>query len=216
MKLNTLGIAHKIIKEKVCRGNFCIDATAGRGHDTAFLCGLVGEEGRVLAMDIQQDAVDSTRALLQEKGYDQIAQDELSGTFMKKLNDSPGEWLLVDFFSLSSPRAHRIGDHYFTDFRGLIADALHAEKYSFLDDMPISEVQRRLRIYAQALKQRYGSHIIMIQCKRQDTFLSQESEIKKFSDKVIEKNKKANPLMYEMSQYFVQLTNCYYSAPSSQ
>lgn len=74
MKLNTLGIAHKIIKEKVCRGNFCIDATAGRGHDTAFLCGLVGEEGRVLAMDIQQDAVDSTRALLQEKGYDQIAQ----------------------------------------------------------------------------------------------------------------------------------------------
>ena len=142
--------------------------------------------------------------------YDQIAQDELSGTFMKKLNDSPGEWLLVDFFSLSSPRAHRIGDHYFTDFRGLIADALHAEKYSFLDDMPISELQRRLRIYAQALKQRYGSHIIMIQCKRQDTFLSQESEIKKFSDKVIEKNKKANPLMYEMSQYFVQLTNCYY------
>ena len=129
---------------------------------------------------------------------------------MKKLNDSPGEWLLVDFFSLSSPRAHRIGDHYFTDFRGLIADALHAEKYSFLDDMPISELQRRLRIYAQALKQRYGSHIIMIQCKRQDTFLSQESEIKKFSDKVIEKNKKANPLMYEMSQYFVQLTNCYY------
>lgn len=76
--------------------------------------------------------------------------------------------------------------------------------------MPISELQRRLRIYAQALKQRYGSHIIMIQCKRQDTFLSQESEIKKFSDKVIEKNKKANPLMYEMSQYFVQLTNCYY------
>lgn len=74
MKLNTLGIAHKIIKEKVCRGDFCIDATAGRGHDTAFLCGLVGEEGRVLAMDIQQDAVDSTRALLQEKGYDQIAQ----------------------------------------------------------------------------------------------------------------------------------------------
>ena len=74
VKLNTLGIAHKVIEEKVCRGNFCIDATAGRGHDTAFLYGLVGEEGRVLAMDIQQDAVDSTRVLLQEKGYDQIAQ----------------------------------------------------------------------------------------------------------------------------------------------
>lgn len=34
-----------------------------------FLTELVGEEGRVIAFDIQQDAVDSTRALLQEKGY---------------------------------------------------------------------------------------------------------------------------------------------------
>ena len=69
LKLNTLGVAHKIIEEKVKKGDFCIDATAGRGHDTAFLAELVGEEGRVIAFDIQQDAVDSTRALLQEKGY---------------------------------------------------------------------------------------------------------------------------------------------------
>ena len=69
LKLNTLGVAHKIIEEKVKKGDFCIDATAGRGHDTVFLAELVGEEGRVIAFDIQQDAVDSTRALLQEKGY---------------------------------------------------------------------------------------------------------------------------------------------------
>ena len=69
LKLNTLGVAHKIIEEKVKKGDFCIDATAGRGHDTAFLAELVGEEGRVIAFDIQQDAVDSTRALLKEKGY---------------------------------------------------------------------------------------------------------------------------------------------------
>lgn len=74
MKLNTLGVAHKIIEEKVKAGNFCIDATAGRGHDTAFLCSLVGESGRVIAFDIQQQAVDSTRELLQEQGYAQIAQ----------------------------------------------------------------------------------------------------------------------------------------------
>lgn len=67
LKLNTLGVAHKIIEEKVKKGDFCIDATAGRGHDTVFLTELVGEEGRVIAFDIQQDAVDSTRALLQEK-----------------------------------------------------------------------------------------------------------------------------------------------------
>ena len=74
MKLNTLGVAHKIIEEKVKAGDFCIDATAGRGHDTAFLCSLVGESGRVIAFDIQQQAVDSTRELLQEQGYAQIAQ----------------------------------------------------------------------------------------------------------------------------------------------
>ena len=72
LKLNTLGIAHKIIAERVQPGNLCIDATAGRGHDTAFLCELVGPQGRVLAMDIQQQAVDSTRALLEEKGLDKI------------------------------------------------------------------------------------------------------------------------------------------------
>lgn len=74
MKLNTLGIAHKIIEEKVKPGDFCIDATAGRGHDTAFLCSLVGESGKVIAFDIQQQAIDSTRALLQERGCEQIAQ----------------------------------------------------------------------------------------------------------------------------------------------
>lgn len=74
MKLNTLGVAHKIIAEKVKAGDFCIDATAGRGNDTAFLCSLVGETGKVIAFDIQQDAVDSTKVLLQSKGYDSIAQ----------------------------------------------------------------------------------------------------------------------------------------------
>lgn len=74
MKLNTLGVAHKIIAEKVKTGDFCIDATAGRGNDTSFLCSLVGETGKVIAFDIQQDAVDSTKALLQSKGYDSIAQ----------------------------------------------------------------------------------------------------------------------------------------------
>ena len=74
LRLNTLGIAHKVIAEQVKPGDFCIDATAGRGHDTAFLCELVGEQGRVIALDIQQEAVDSTRALLKEKGYDSIAQ----------------------------------------------------------------------------------------------------------------------------------------------
>lgn len=67
--LNTLGLAHKFISEHVKKGNLCIDATCGKGRDTAFLCDLVGENGRVLAFDIQEDAVRQTNALLKEKGF---------------------------------------------------------------------------------------------------------------------------------------------------
>ena len=61
--------AHKFIREHVKPGDLCIDATAGRGHDTALLCGLVGETGHVTAFDIQSDAIASTNALLAELGY---------------------------------------------------------------------------------------------------------------------------------------------------
>ena len=57
---SAIDIVHKMLKARIKSGDFCIDATAGNGHDTVFLCELVGSEGKVLAMDIQQSAVDST------------------------------------------------------------------------------------------------------------------------------------------------------------
>lgn len=73
MKLNALGLAHEFIRNHVKSGDLCIDATAGRGNDTAYLCSLVGPHGKVLAFDIQQEALDSTHSLLQEKGLEQVA-----------------------------------------------------------------------------------------------------------------------------------------------
>lgn len=64
---SALDIIQKVIREHVQEGDLCIDATAGRGNDTAFLCELVGESGHVIAFDIQKDAVNSTRQLLEEK-----------------------------------------------------------------------------------------------------------------------------------------------------
>ncbi len=63
---NALGLSHKFIFEHVKKGDTCIDATAGRGRDTLFLCRLVGEEGRVFAFDIQQEAIQSTEKLLKD------------------------------------------------------------------------------------------------------------------------------------------------------
>lgn len=68
MQLNTLGAVHSFLERFVITGACCIDATAGKGRDTALLCRLSGETGRVLAFDIQQDAVDQTRELLEREG----------------------------------------------------------------------------------------------------------------------------------------------------
>lgn len=68
MRLNTLSMVHRFLEQTVRPGSFCIDATAGKGRDTALLCRLAGERGRVLAFDIQQEAVDQTKALLEAEG----------------------------------------------------------------------------------------------------------------------------------------------------
>ena len=68
MERNTLAMVHAFLREHVKPGALCIDATAGRGRDTALLCRLTGPEGRVLAFDIQQSALEQTAALLAAEG----------------------------------------------------------------------------------------------------------------------------------------------------
>ena len=68
MQLNTLAMVHDFLRAHVRPGSFCIDATAGRGRDTALLCRLAGGTGRVLAFDIQADAIRQTRELLAAEG----------------------------------------------------------------------------------------------------------------------------------------------------
>jgi SAM-dependent methyltransferase len=76
MRRNTLGVIHAFLQQHVCEGAVCIDATAGKGRDTALLCRLAGETGRVLAFDIQPEAVAQTRALLAENGLRaEVVQD---------------------------------------------------------------------------------------------------------------------------------------------
>lgn len=70
MKLNTIHLAQAWIRQFVHEGDLCLDATAGRGHDTVFLCEIVGPSGKVIAFDVQEEAVSSTKALLMEKGYE--------------------------------------------------------------------------------------------------------------------------------------------------
>ncbi len=60
---------HKhFILEHLTEGEVAVDFTMGNGGDTLFLSQTVGEEGRVYAFDIQEDAITSTRRYLEENG----------------------------------------------------------------------------------------------------------------------------------------------------
>lgn len=61
-------LAQLLISESVRDGGTAVDATAGNGNDTLFLARLVGAEGKVYAIDIQEKALQSTRALLERAG----------------------------------------------------------------------------------------------------------------------------------------------------
>ena len=77
--MNTLTIVHDFLRRQVKPGAFCIDATAGKGRDTALLCRLTGEQGRVLAFDIQQDAVRQTPTSITVVSAQSVLPSQLTG-----------------------------------------------------------------------------------------------------------------------------------------
>lgn len=60
--------AQAIASEVLSLGDIAIDATAGKGRDTAFLAQSVGPTGCVHSFDIQPEAIHSTRNLLEASG----------------------------------------------------------------------------------------------------------------------------------------------------
>ncbi|WP_085523050.1 class I SAM-dependent methyltransferase [Tuberibacillus sp. Marseille-P3662] len=62
--------AHMLLQQVISKGDTVVDATAGNGHDTEFLAKRVGETGQVLAFDIQQAAIHSTKGRLETSDLD--------------------------------------------------------------------------------------------------------------------------------------------------
>ncbi len=56
---------HHILTNHLQEGDQAIDATAGNGYDTIFLADQVGSSGKVIAIDIQDSAIRSTREKLE-------------------------------------------------------------------------------------------------------------------------------------------------------
>ena len=66
MLSNARRLAADYVRRTVLPGDTVVDATMGNGHDTLLLCGLVGENGRVYAFDVQPEALASTGARLEQ------------------------------------------------------------------------------------------------------------------------------------------------------
>ena len=66
--VDLLELQKYFILQHLGEGDVAVDFTMGNGNDTAFLSESVGKSGKVFAFDIQEDALISTRAHLQELG----------------------------------------------------------------------------------------------------------------------------------------------------
>lgn len=80
-------MAHELVSKRIRKRSCVIDATAGNGHDTVFLAEKVGPTGKVFAFDIQEAALDATRARLEEAG--QLG----SVTLVRESHENIGEHL---------------------------------------------------------------------------------------------------------------------------
>jgi 16S rRNA C1402 N4-methylase RsmH len=94
--------AQALASEVLNKGDIAIDATAGKGRDTAFLAQSVGPTGWVHSFDIQPDAINSTRNLLEVSGLiNRVTLHERShAELTESLPDSHRGKIAVAIFNL--------------------------------------------------------------------------------------------------------------------
>jgi len=94
--------AQALASEVLNSSDIAIDATAGKGRDTAFLAQTVGPTGWVHSFDIQPDAINSTRNLLEVSGLiNRVTLHERShAELTESLPDSHRGKIAVAIFNL--------------------------------------------------------------------------------------------------------------------
>ena len=77
-----LQYAHELLEESIQPGELAVDATCGNGYDTLFLSNLVGKDGKVLAFDVQEQAIKATEELLIKNNKSHVALIQNSHEFV--------------------------------------------------------------------------------------------------------------------------------------
>lgn len=70
-----LTFSHQLLEQHIKPDDIVIDATCGNGHDSLFLAQLLRKEGKLYAIDIQEQAIQTTHQRL--KGHRLEAEFEL-------------------------------------------------------------------------------------------------------------------------------------------
>lgn len=90
-------LAWTLLRGAVQTGDLVIDATAGNGHDTVFLAECVGEDGRVLAFDVQQAAIRSASERVAAAGFSSRVEFHLKSHAAMASHAEPGSVAAVMF-----------------------------------------------------------------------------------------------------------------------
>src|SRR5690625_1467725 len=64
--------SHHLLKQTLEPGEIAVDATCGNGHDTLVLSHLVDKKGKVLAFDIQDQAIENTKKRLKKENKQNV------------------------------------------------------------------------------------------------------------------------------------------------
>jgi predicted methyltransferase len=67
--INMIAWSHHLAVENLRPGDLAVDLTAGKGRDTVVLAESVGSEGQVVALDVQEMALQKTAETLASHGF---------------------------------------------------------------------------------------------------------------------------------------------------
>ncbi len=109
-----------LVREALREGDLAIDATAGNGHDTAFLAECVGASGRVIAFDIQPEAILQARRHVTSCGVADRVEFQQESHARIATHASPGTVAVVMFNLGYLPG----GDHAVSTERSETLDAI--------------------------------------------------------------------------------------------
>lgn len=83
--------SHLLIKDYIENHNnkdlILVDATCGAGNDTLFMANCLNNRGRLIAYDIQEIAINTTKSLIEKNGFNNIVYKLESHEYITEIPD---------------------------------------------------------------------------------------------------------------------------------